>query len=40
MRFAGTVVAKEPERFGRFEFAPGDEVQVDYGERALNDVQA
>jgi hypothetical protein len=30
-RFAGTVVAKEPEQFDRLEFAPGEEVQVDYG---------
>jgi transposase len=33
-RFAGTVVAKEPEQFDRLEFAPGEEVQVDYGEGA------
>ena len=26
-RFAGTVVAKEPEQFDRLEFAPGEEVQ-------------
>ena len=31
-RFAGTVVAKEPEQFDRLEFAPSEEVQVDYGE--------
>jgi hypothetical protein len=30
-RFAGTVVDKEPEQFGRLEFAPGEEVQVEYG---------
>ena len=33
-RFAGTIVAKEPEQFDRLEFAPGEEVQVDYGEGA------
>ena len=37
-RFAGTVVAKEPEQFDRLEFAPGEEVQVDYGEGALTRV--
>lgn len=37
-RFAGTVVAKEPEQFDRLEFAPGEEAQVDYGEGALTRV--
>ena len=37
-RFAGTIVAKEPEQFDRLEFAPGEEVQVDYGEGALTRV--
>lgn len=37
-RFAGTLVAKEPEQFDRLEFAPGEEVQVDYGEGALTRV--
>lgn len=37
-RFAGTVVAKEPEQFDRLEFAPGEEVQVDYGEGAMTRV--
>jgi transposase len=37
-RFAGTVVAKEPAQFDRLEFAPGDEVQVDYGEGAMTRV--
>ena len=37
-RFAGTVVAKEPEQFDRIEFAPGEEVQVDYGEGAMTRV--
>ena len=37
-RFPGTVVAKEPEQFDRLEFAPGEEVQVDYGEGAMTRV--
>ncbi|SHN45024.1 Transposase [Duganella sacchari] len=37
-RFAGAVVAKEPEQFDRLEFAPGEEVQVDYGEGAMTRV--
>ena len=37
-RFAGTVVAKEPAQFDRLEFAPGEEVQVDYGEGAMTRV--
>jgi transposase len=37
-RFAGTIVAKEPEQFDRLEFAPGEEVQVDYGEGAMTRV--
>jgi transposase len=37
-RFAGTLVAREPEQFDRLEFAPGEEVQVDYGEGALTRV--
>lgn len=34
-RFAGTLIGKEPAQFDRLEFAPGEEVQVDYGEGAL-----
>lgn len=37
-RFCGTVVAREPEQFDRLEFAPGEEVQVDYGEGAMTRV--
>lgn len=37
-RFAGSVVAKEPAKFDRLEFAPGEEAQVDYGEGALTRV--
>ena len=37
-RFAGTLVAREPEQFDRLEFAPGEEVQVDYGEGAMTRV--
>lgn len=37
-RFAGTIVAKEPEQFDRLEFAPGEEAQVDYGEGAMTRV--
>lgn len=37
-RFTGKVVAKEPEQFDRLAFAPGEEVQVDYGEGALTRV--
>ena len=33
-RFAGTLVAQDPAQFDRLEFAPGEEVQVDYGEGA------
>jgi transposase len=34
-RFAATMVAQDPVQFDRLEFAPGEEVQVDYGEGAL-----
>lgn len=34
-RFAATMVEQDPEQFDRLEFAPGEEVQVDYGEGAL-----
>jgi transposase len=34
-RFAATMVEHDPEQFDRLEFAPGEEVQVDYGEGAL-----
>ena len=37
-RFARTLVAIEPHQFDRLEFAPGEEVQVDYGEGALTRV--
>ncbi len=37
-RFAGNVVAREPAQFDRLEFAPGEEVQVDYGEGAMTRV--
>ena len=33
-RFTGTLVAQDPAQFDRLEFAPGEEVQVDYGEGA------
>jgi transposase len=33
-RFCGALCAREPEQFDRLEFAPGEEVQVDYGEGA------
>ena len=34
-RFAATLVEQDPQQFDRLEFAPGEEVQVDYGEGAL-----
>jgi transposase len=34
-RFAGSLIEHEPAQFDRLEFAPGEEVQVDYGEGAL-----
>ena len=34
-RFAGTLIVDDPAQFDRLEFAPGEEVQVDYGEGAL-----
>jgi transposase len=34
-RFAATMVEQDPKQFDRLEFAPGEEVQVDYGEGAL-----
>ena len=34
-RFGATIVGRDPEQFDRLEFAPGEEVQVDYGEGAL-----
>ena len=37
-RFAGGLCKHEPEQFDRLEFAPGEEVQVDYGEGALTRV--
>ena len=33
-RFAGTVIEHEPAQFDRLEFAPAEEIQVDYGEGA------
>ena len=37
-RFVRRLCASEPEQFDRLEFAPGEEVQVDYGEGALTRV--
>jgi transposase len=37
-RFAGSLRQEEPAQFDRLEFAPGEEVQVDYGEGALTRV--
>jgi transposase len=37
-RFAGVLVAREPEQFDRLEFTAGEEVQVDYGEGAMTRV--
>jgi len=34
-RFASSLIEHEPAQFDRLEFAPGEEVQVDYGEGAL-----
>ena len=34
-RFASTLIEHEPAQFDRLEFAPGEELQVDYGEGAL-----
>ena len=34
-RFAGSLIGGEPAQFDRLEFAPGEEIQVDYGEGAL-----
>lgn len=34
-RFAGILIEHDPAQFDRLEFAPGEEVQVDYGEGAL-----
>ena len=34
-RFVAKLQQREPEQFDRLEFAPGEEAQVDYGERAL-----
>jgi transposase len=39
-RFAATMVEHDPKQFDRLEFAPGEEVQVDYGEGALTLVSA
>ena len=33
-RFAGSLLEREPAQFDRLEFAPGEEMQVDYGEGA------
>src|SRR3546814_14485309 len=33
-RFAGKLQEHDPEQFDRLEFAPGEEAQVDYGERS------
>lgn len=38
MRFARKLRNKDPEQFDRLEFAPGEEMQVDYGEGALTRV--
>ncbi len=37
-RFAGKLRHREPEQFDRLAFAPGEEMQVDYGEGALTRV--
>jgi transposase len=37
-RFVGKLRVREPEQFDRLRFAPGEEVQVDYGEGALTRV--
>ncbi|WP_288128689.1 IS21 family transposase [Thiomonas sp.] len=37
-RFVARLKAREPEQFDRLEFAPGEEMQVDYGEGALTRV--
>ena len=37
-RFVRRLCAREPEQFDRLEFAPGEEVQVDYGEGAATRV--
>lgn len=39
-RFVRRLCEVKPEQFDRLEFAPGEEVQVDYGEGALTRVQA
>jgi transposase len=37
-RFVARLKVREPEQFDRLEFAPGEEMQVDYGEGALTRV--